>query len=85
MLETDIYKKIADEFPKIELKWVAAEKGDSFLRVPAESLVDVINFLRNTWELSFDSLMSLCGVDMKDSIDVVYHLYSYRHKHRFVV
>lgn len=85
MIETDIVKKITDQFPNTKVAWIAAAQGDSFLYVPAENLVDVIHFLRTTWELSFDSLMSLCGVDMKDSIDIVYHLYSYRHKHRFVV
>lgn len=85
MIEADIVKKITDQFPQIQVEWVQPEIGDAWLFVPAASLHDIIKFLRDTWELAFDSLMSLAGIDTKENVEVVYHLYSYRHRHRFVV
>ena len=49
--------------------------------VPADSIIDVCEFLASEPSLKFDYLMSLCGVDWEERLEVVYHLYSVSHKH----
>jgi NADH-quinone oxidoreductase subunit C len=55
--------------------------------VDASRLVDVATACRADADLAFDCLSNLSGVDYpKDGhIQVVYHLFSYRHRHGFVL
>lgn len=57
------------------------------LRVAAEALPEVATFLRDSPELAFDCLSNQSGVDYpaRDAIEVVYHLFSYRHRHALVI
>jgi NADH-quinone oxidoreductase subunit C len=50
-------------------------------------LLDVADFLKTEPGLEFDCLSNLSGVDYpkRNVIEVVYHLYSYRHRHLFVL
>ena len=65
----------------------AGGAGDAFITVPEEKWVDAARALRDTPELRFDFLRSLCGVDRLQAgkIEVVIHLFSYGHKHSIVV
>ncbi len=58
-----------------------AQTGDSFLVVPGEKIKDIAKTLKLTDVFSFDCLSSLTAVDRKDRFEVVYHLFSYKHKH----
>jgi NADH-quinone oxidoreductase subunit C len=55
--------------------------------VAAAALVDVARWCRDDAALAFDCLSNLSGVDhpKRDVIQVVYHLFSYRHRHAFVL
>ncbi len=55
--------------------------------VKPEALVEVAQHLRDTPELAFDYLECLSGVDYpeRSQIEVVYHLFSYKKKHRMVM
>jgi len=57
------------------------------LTVAADALVDVCRHLRDDPGLAFDCLSNLSGVDYpkREVIQVVYHLFSYRLRHAFVV
>lgn len=70
------WKKALDEKRKLE---------DSFCFVKAESLVEIMRFLRDDRELKMDFLMCLSGVDTKGPLQVVYHLFSYPLRHKFIV
>ena len=60
--------------------------GDPWIRISdAEKLDDVLAFLFDDERLKFDSLQDLSGLDQKDCIEVVYHLYSMTRKHWAVV
>jgi NADH-quinone oxidoreductase subunit C len=50
-------------------------------------LLDVAEFLKTEPGFEFDCLSNLSGVDYpkRGVIEVVYHLYSYRHRHLFVL
>ena len=55
--------------------------------VSAASLVEVARFCKTDPELAFDCLSNLSGVDYpkREVIQVVYHLWSYPHRHQFVL
>ena len=54
--------------------------------VPA-SIADVCRFAKDDAELAFDCLSNLSGVDYpkRGVIEIVYNLYSYRHRHLFAL
>jgi NADH-quinone oxidoreductase subunit C len=53
--------------------------------VRREDLLRVMRALKEDERLAFDFLRSLSGVDQLDYLEVVYHLYSYRHGHSLAV
>ena len=63
------------------------EAKDPWVRVEAGAIHDVCLYLRDDPELRFDALSNETGVDYKNDgeIEVVYHLYSYPHRHRIVI
>ena len=60
---------------------------DPFIRIEPAAIVDACRFLRDEADLQFDALSNETGVDYKakDIIEVVYHLYSYPHRHSIVL
>jgi NADH-quinone oxidoreductase subunit C len=58
-----------------------------FVRVEPAAIVEVCRFLCDEPDLKFDSLSNETGVDYKAKgvIEVVYHLYSYPHRHSIVL
>jgi NADH-quinone oxidoreductase subunit C len=74
------------------------EAKDPFIVVDPVNLIEVCRFLRDDARLAFDMLNCLSGVDyleldpkkapkagFEPHVEVVYHLSSFRQKHRFVV
>src|SRR5262245_29488250 len=65
------------------------ERGakDPFVVVDADAIVDIARFLHDEAELRFDALSNESGVDYKDKgyVEVVYHLFSYPHRHKIVL
>lgn len=64
-----------------------ATTGDGWLRVAPEAWVEVARFLRDEPELGFDCLSNQSGVDRpaEARLEVVCHLFSYRHRHTLVL
>ena len=64
---------------------------DPSILVVADSIAEISSFLKGNEELAFDTLMCLSAVDYKglkgetDRIEVVYHLFSMKHRHRIVL
>jgi NADH-quinone oxidoreductase subunit C len=60
-------------------------KKDAWCAVAPARLIEACRFLKGDPELSFDFLEDLTAVDhpKENLIRVVYHLYSYRHRHSF--
>ena len=64
---------------------------DPFIVVLPDAIVEVCSFLKSHDDLAFDTLMCLSGVDYKglksepDRIEVVYHLFSMKLRHKIVV
>ena len=60
---------------------------DPWISVQPAAILDVSRFLHDESDLHFDSLSNETGVDYKAKgvIEVVYHLYSYTHRHSLVL
>ncbi|MEK6646963.1 MAG: NADH-quinone oxidoreductase subunit C [Candidatus Firestonebacteria bacterium] len=88
MQQSEILNKITQKFPKIEeTKCLEGSFKDYTLaiQVNADEILPICEFLKTNEELCFDSLMCLSGVDLKDYMKVVYHLYSYKHNHKLTI
>jgi NADH-quinone oxidoreductase subunit C len=61
-------------------------KKDPFCTFAAPRLVEICRFLKSQPELSFDFLEDLTATDhpKQNLIRIVYHFYSYRHRHLFI-
>ncbi len=81
-IHSRLREKFADRIVSVE----EAVK-DPFTVVEASAIVDVCSFLRDEAELQFDVLCNQTGVDYKAAgyIEVVYHLYSYSHRHYVIL
>jgi NADH-quinone oxidoreductase subunit C len=62
-------------------------KGDRFVVVKGEKIVEVCGFLKTTAGLEFDYCQDITAVDWpaRKVIEVVYHLYSLVHRHGIVL
>ncbi|HUI24816.1 MAG TPA: NADH-quinone oxidoreductase subunit C [Candidatus Kryptonia bacterium] len=63
------------------------EAKDPFVMVQPAAIAEVGKFLKSEPDLFFDCLTNESGVDYKARgvIQIVYHLYSYRHRHALVL
>ncbi|MBY0227649.1 MAG: NADH-quinone oxidoreductase subunit C [Gemmataceae bacterium] len=81
-----------------KVKAKAADAIDPSVTVEPGDLVEAVRFLKEEPSLAFDFLHNISGVDyleldakkvakagFEPHLEVVYHLQSFRHKHRFVV
>jgi NADH-quinone oxidoreductase subunit C len=62
-------------------------KGDRFVVVKGEKIVEVCRFLKSTVGLEFDYCQDITAIDWpaRKVIEVVYHVYSLVHRHGLVV
>lgn len=81
-----------------KIKGKTLDALDPFVVVEPDALVEVCRFLKQEPALAFDLLHNVSGVDylepdpkkapkagFEPHVEVVYHLQSFRHRHRFVV
>lgn len=81
-----IYERLQRCFPDK----VSGFKGDVFdpcFHVDPQVIVEVSRYLRDEPELKFEILSDLTALDWpkEEKIQVVYHLYSYAHRHQVVL
>ena len=77
-----IVQKLKGEFPA-SIQGTDEFRGDLTAQVKREDIVKVSRFLKDDYELSFDMLIDLLGVDMyrpEGRFEVVYVLYSLKNK-----
>jgi len=79
-----VYERVKQRFPDKVLE-VSDKKPDPFAVIEPGAIVEVSHFLRDDPETAMDCLSNETGVDYKDRIEVVYHLYSYRYRHGCVL
>ncbi len=79
-----IYNRVKERFADRVLE-IAEKKPDSFMVVDPAALVEICTYLKDDPELAMDCLSNESGVDYKDRVEVVYHLFSYRQRHTAVL
>ncbi len=72
--EGEIKGKLESQFPG-KLAVTGTETRRIYMTADRSVIYDLCKYLRD--ELSFEHCASLCGVDMKDRMQVVYHLDNY--------
>jgi NADH-quinone oxidoreductase subunit C len=83
----DILARIRQQFGETDMLWIDDRGGDPYLMIARESLRPLAAFLKEDPQLCFDTLMSLSSVHQigeTEGLEVVYHLYSIRRRHRFI-
>ncbi len=85
MQAQEIYEKLKAEFGDAIIEFNAEPFFDPFVLVTTDKLFDICLYLRDTQGLEFDYLSCLGGMDYKENLGVVYHLYSIKLKHTFVI
>jgi NADH-quinone oxidoreductase subunit C len=78
-----VYELLKQRFPERILE--TGGKLETFTVIETSAVEEVCRFLRDDRETAFDCLSNETGVDYKDRIEVVYHLFSYRHRHGCVL
>jgi NADH-quinone oxidoreductase subunit C len=64
---------------------VATSHGETTVTASRDILLPLLRFLKEREEFAFDFLTDLCGVDHLPETPrfrIVYHLYSFKHRHR---
>ena len=71
----------------IDVDWHEAAPGDPFGEVPSDRWVEACRIARGDEVLFFDFLRAQTGTDYpaEQTIEVVVHLFSYKHRHAFVL
>ena len=93
MTTEEIAKKLSDQFKGVSIEVVEGAKnattgalvGDAALFVPAEKILEICKILKTNEAFAFDCLSSLTAVDRKDRFEMVYHLFSYKHRHSVIL
>jgi len=93
-----IYQLLLNQFGEEQIRQLHTESKDPWIEVAAGSIASVAEHVKSTPELAFDLLCNLTGVDYFETspklvakfpytphVEVVYHLYSIRHRHRLVL
>ena len=97
MTPADIHQALVAKFGAA-ITGASLETLDPWVEVAPGSIADVARFLKSEPALSFDGLNNLSGVDYfepdakkaakfghEPHVEIVYHLYSYRHRHAIVL
>ncbi len=85
MQAAEIFEKLKEKFGDDVIALITEETSNPFITVNSARIFDISLFLRDNNDLQFDYLTLLSGVDEKDTITVVYHIYSTTKKHWIVL
>lgn len=85
LTEQDILNKIQAQFSDITIEWMDEENGDNYATVPHDKIDAILGFLKDDNDLFFDYLNNVSCLDNKEQLEVTYHIYSYKHRHSFVL
>ena len=84
MESLEIYNRAKEKFGDRILE-IVDKKPDPFMVVDPSALVEICQYLMDDSATAFDCLSNESGVDYKDRIEVVYHLFSYQNRHQVVL
>ena len=81
MEEKQIIEKVIGAFAGVSFEQIEENTDHPILVVPAEKIAEICGYLRDDTELRLDSLANLSCVDEGEKLSIVYHLFSYQHRH----
>ena len=84
MESLQILERVKTRFGERVLE-LSDKKPDPFVVIDPKAMVEIGRFMKEDPELAMDCLSNESGVDYKDRIEVVYHLFSYSHRHGAVL
>jgi NADH-quinone oxidoreductase subunit C len=86
MTQEEVCTRLKAQFGET-VSGLSETKGDRFVTVKGEKIVEVCHFLKATSGLEFDFCQDITAVDWpaRKVIEVVFHLYSMVHRHGLVV
>lgn len=81
-----VFARLEQQFPG-KVQDFKGDVAEPYLSVDAATIVDVCRFLRDEAGLNFEVLSDLTALDWpkEEKVQVVFHLYSYAHKHQIVL
>ena len=85
MQAQEIFDVLKKQFPDAVTVLNSEPSFDPFISVETAQIENVALFCRDDEHLQFDFLMCLSGMDLKENLGVVYHLYSTKIGHRIVL
>lgn len=81
---TEIHRRLEAKFGAA-IGTLTTENPDPFIMIEKAAIAAVSRFLKEEQDLRFDFLESIAGVDLGDKLQLVYHLFSYEHRHAIVL
>lgn len=81
---TEIHRRLAAKIGSA-IGALTTENPDPYIMVDKAAIATVGRFLKEEPDLAFDFLESIAGVDHGDKLQLVYHLFSYQHRHAIVL
>lgn len=85
MTHQEIHKRIQEKFPNSIVKLVSDQPGDQFVVIKSQAIKEICKFLRDDQDLQFDFLDCVTGVDDRETIWCVYHIYSIKKNHNVIL
>ncbi len=81
-----VFARLEQQFPG-KVHDFKGDVPEPYLMVRADGIVEVCRFLRDYADLKFEVLSDLTAVDWpkEEKLQVVYHLFSYSHRHQIVL
>ncbi len=82
----EIVGRLERQFPG-KISRFKEDISDPYLHVDSQAIVEICRYLRDEPDLNFEILSDLTCLDLpkENKIQVVYHLYSYSHRHQVVL
>src|SRR5260370_40650981 len=84
MESLQILERVKNKFEDRVLE-ISEKKPDPFAVIDPKAVVEIGRFMKEDPDLAMDCLSNETGVDYKDRIEVVYHLFSYSKRHGAVL
>lgn len=87
MTPAEVCRRIEERFGSACVESFQEKALDPYIVVQPAAIREICRFLKDDPDLAFDCLSNMSGVDYlkEGKIQVVLHLYSYRHRHQIVV
>lgn len=85
MKPNEMFKELKVHFGEEVTELVENPSSDTYISVKPEKIDEICRFLRDNDAFKFDFLTLLSGLDLKEKLGIVYHLYSMELKHRLVL